>query len=119
MVVIWVWGGINGVSSFFVDLVSISYKPPKADSTKLMIGYFLDLCWAQAFGLVATPLSNELGIPGQSIHSWRALELIHSEGRIGDLSTAFNTGLTIGAFTWGLLVDILGVCPISAEWLSS
>lgn len=28
---------------------------------------------------------------------------------MGDLSTAFNTGLTVGAFTWGLLVDILGV----------
>jgi hypothetical protein len=38
------------------------------DGIELMIGYFLDLCWAQAFGLVATPLSNELGIPGQSIH---------------------------------------------------
>jgi MFS family permease len=36
----------------------------------------------------------------------------HKEGRIGDLSTAFNTGLTIGAFTWGLLVDILGVRPV-------
>jgi MFS family permease len=31
------------------------------------------------------------------------------ESDIGNLSTAFNTGLTIGAFTWGLLVDILGV----------
>lgn len=40
-----------------------------------------------------------------------------SEGRIGDLSTAFNTGLTIGAFTWGLLVDILGVGPlIRVRW---
>ena len=28
-------------------------------------GYFLDLMWAQAFGLVATPLENELGFPGQ------------------------------------------------------
>jgi hypothetical protein len=69
MVVIWVWGGINGVSSFSVDLVNISYKAPEAEYPELMIGYFLDLCWAQAFGLVATPLSNELGIPGQSIHS--------------------------------------------------
>ena len=25
--------------------------------------YFLDLMWAQAFGLVATPLQNELGFP--------------------------------------------------------
>jgi len=66
MVVTWVWGGINGVSSFFVDSVSIS--APSADDSELMKGYFLDLCWAQAFGLVATPLSNELGIPGQSNH---------------------------------------------------
>jgi MFS family permease len=94
-------------------------QAPGAEYMELMKGYFLDLCWAQAFGLVATPLSNELGIPGQSIHSRRALELIHSEGRIGDLSTAFNTGLTIGAFTWGLLVDILGVCPTSIGSLSS
>lgn len=27
-------------------------------------GYFLDLCWAQAFGLVATPIRLELGIAG-------------------------------------------------------
>jgi hypothetical protein len=65
--VTWVWGGINGVSSFSVDLVSISAA--QRGDTELMIGYFLDLCWAQAFGLVATPLSNELGIPGQSIYS--------------------------------------------------
>jgi hypothetical protein len=64
MVVIWVWEGINGVSSSFADLVSISAA--QRGDMELMIGYFLDLCWAQAFGLVATPLSNELGIPGQS-----------------------------------------------------
>jgi len=66
MLVIWVWGGINGVSSFSVALVSISAA--QRGDTALIVGYFLDLCWAQAFGLVATPLSNELGIPGQSIH---------------------------------------------------
>jgi hypothetical protein len=38
-----------------------------------------------------------------------------AESDIGDLSTAFNTGLTIGAFTWGLLVDILGVSHIMAR----
>ncbi|KZV74294.1 MFS general substrate transporter [Peniophora sp. CONT] len=56
-------------------------------------GYFLDLCWAQAFGLVASALQQELGVPNN---------------HIGDLSTAFNTGLTVGAFTWGMLVDIVG-----------
>jgi len=73
--VIWVWEGINGVSSFSVDLVSISAELPSASDTELMTGYFLDLCWAQAFGLVATPLSNELGIPGQSIHEQTTAEL--------------------------------------------
>ena len=56
-------------------------------------GYFLDLCWSQAFGLVASALQQELGVPNN---------------HIGDLSTAFNTGLTVGAFTWGMLVDIVG-----------
>nr|XP_031859983.1 uncharacterized protein CI109_004590 [Kwoniella shandongensis]KAA5527055.1 hypothetical protein CI109_004590 [Kwoniella shandongensis] len=56
-------------------------------------GYFLDLCWAQAFGLVAAAIQQEMGV---------------SDARISDLSTAFNTGLMIGAFTWGMLVDILG-----------
>jgi MFS family permease len=85
-----------------------------------MIGYFLDLCWAQAFGLVATPLSNELGIPGKSSRYIITLrKLTSSEGRIGDLSTAFNTGLTIGAFTWGLLVDILGVRGTSLQMVAS
>ena len=31
-----------------------------------MLGYFVDLLWAQAFGLVALPLQNEFGF--QSIH---------------------------------------------------
>jgi len=66
--VIWVWGGINGVFSFSVALVSISAELLSTNGTALITGYFLDLCWAQAFGLVATPLSNELGIPGQAIH---------------------------------------------------
>ncbi|WVR07599.1 hypothetical protein IAU60_004641 [Kwoniella sp. DSM 27419] len=57
------------------------------------LGYFLDLCWAQAFGLVSSALQQELGVP---------------DSRISDLSTAFNTGLCVGAFAWGLLVDIVG-----------
>jgi hypothetical protein len=67
MIVIWVWAGISGVSSSCVDSVSI-LADLGVDAMTLTIGYFLDLCWAQAFGLVATPLSNELGIPGQSFH---------------------------------------------------
>jgi hypothetical protein len=30
------------------------------------LGYFLDLLWAQAFGLIATPLQKELGFNGMS-----------------------------------------------------
>jgi hypothetical protein len=29
------------------------------------LGYFLDLLWAQAFGLIATPLQNELGFSSE------------------------------------------------------
>ncbi|GAA5909478.1 uncharacterized protein JCM6883_003959 [Sporobolomyces salmoneus] len=56
-------------------------------------GYFLDLCWAQAFGLISGQIQQELGI---------------ADARIGDIFTAFSAGLTVGAFTWGLLVDIIG-----------
>lgn len=56
-------------------------------------GYFLDLCWAQAFGLISGQIQQELGI---------------SDARIGDIFTAFSAGLTVGAFAWGLLVDIIG-----------
>ncbi|GAA5872979.1 hypothetical protein JCM16303_006899 [Sporobolomyces ruberrimus] len=56
-------------------------------------GYFLDLCWAQAFGLISGQIQQELGV---------------SDARIGDIFTAFSAGLTVGAFMWGLLVDIIG-----------
>ncbi|GAA5851807.1 hypothetical protein JCM8547_000061 [Rhodosporidiobolus lusitaniae] len=56
-------------------------------------GYFLDLCWAQIFGLVAGQIQQELDIAPE---------------RIGDLSTLFAAGLTVGAFSWGLMVDIIG-----------
>ncbi|ORY16955.1 major facilitator superfamily domain-containing protein [Clohesyomyces aquaticus] len=56
-------------------------------------GYMIDLMWAQAFGLVLSPMQQELGFgPGQT----------------GNLSTAFSSGLTAGAFVWGVLVDIIG-----------
>lgn len=56
-------------------------------------GYALDLMWAQAFGLIASSAQQEFGI---------------SDTQFGNIFTAFNTGLTVGAFTWGLLVDIVG-----------
>ncbi|KKY24980.1 putative membrane transporter [Phaeomoniella chlamydospora] len=56
-------------------------------------GYLLDLLWAQAFGLIASPLQQELGF---------------SETEIGNIFTSFSAGLTAGAFVWGVLVDIVG-----------
>jgi MFS family permease len=57
------------------------------------LGYLIDLMWAQAFGLVLSPMQQELGF---------------SDGQSGNLSTAFSAGLTAGAFVWGVLVDIIG-----------
>lgn len=59
------------------------------------LGYFIDLLWAQALGLIATPLKNEPTFEA-------------SDANIATLSTAFNVGLTVGAFTWGILVDVVG-----------
>ena len=56
-------------------------------------GYMLDLLWAQAFGLVATPLQQELGF---------------SDVQLGNIFTSFSAGLTAGAFVWGVLTDIIG-----------
>ena len=57
------------------------------------LGYLLDLLWAQALGLIATPIRSEF---------------LDSRDQIGLLSTSFAVGLTVGAFTWGFLVDVLG-----------
>ena len=56
-------------------------------------GYFLDLLWAQAFGLVVTPMQYEFGF---------------DDVQLGNLSTSFSAGLCAGAFVWGILVDIIG-----------
>ena len=57
------------------------------------LGYLIDLMWAQAFGLVLSPLQQEMGFgPDQT----------------GKLSTAFSMGLATGAFVWGALVDTIG-----------
>lgn len=57
------------------------------------LGYLIDLMWAQAFGLVLSPLQQELGF---------------GNNETGKLSTAFSVGLTAGAFAWGILVDVIG-----------
>lgn len=56
-------------------------------------GYMIDLMWAQAFGLVLSPIQQELGFGADET---------------GKLSTAFSIGLTGGAFVWGILVDVIG-----------
>uniref|UniRef100_V5EA20 Major facilitator superfamily (MFS) profile domain-containing protein n=1 Tax=Kalmanozyma brasiliensis (strain GHG001) TaxID=1365824 RepID=V5EA20_KALBG len=55
-------------------------------------GYFIDLLWAQALGLIVTQVAYEFNV----------------EGNTGVLSTAFNTGLTVGAFFFGFAVDVVG-----------
>ncbi|KAF1362949.1 MFS general substrate transporter [Lizonia empirigonia] len=57
------------------------------------LGYLIDLMWAQAFGLVLSPLQQELGF---------------GNDETGKLSTVFSVGLTAGAFVWGILVDVIG-----------
>lgn len=52
-------------------------------------GYLIDLLWAQAFGLILLPLQQELGFSGNEQ---------------GNISVAFSSGLTIGAFTWGVSI---------------
>ncbi|EHL02422.1 putative Uncharacterized MFS-type transporter PB1E7.08c [Glarea lozoyensis 74030] len=68
------------------------------------LGYFLDLLWAQAFGLIASPLQRELGF---------------SDAQLANVFTAFSSGLTAGAFVWGVLVDIIGNASGSmfSSWL--
>ncbi|CAO1634951.1 unnamed protein product [Parajaminaea phylloscopi] len=59
------------------------------------LGFFVDLLWAQAFGLITVPLPLEDGFGAE-------------KSNIGTLSTAFNVGLTVGAFSWGIGVDVVG-----------
>ncbi|KAG9254434.1 major facilitator superfamily domain-containing protein [Emericellopsis atlantica] len=56
-------------------------------------GYFLDLLWAHAFGLVLSPLQQEMGF---------------GNDESGNISVCFNAGLTAGAFFWGFMSDIVG-----------
>ena len=56
-------------------------------------GYFLDLLWAQAFGLILAQIQQEFGF---------------DKVASGNLSTCFSAGLTAGAFAWGVIVDIIG-----------
>ncbi|KAK4941662.1 hypothetical protein LTR10_018401 [Elasticomyces elasticus] len=56
-------------------------------------GYFLDLAWAQGVGLVASAIYQEMNVPA---------------GSYGNIWACANAGLAVGAFSWGLIVDIIG-----------
>jgi MFS family permease len=74
-------------------------------------GYMLDLAWAQTFGLIMPRVQIELGISG----SYTAYDLalscmlnVYADSHYGDIFSVFSAGLTVGALTWGVLVDIIG-----------
>ncbi|CEL10317.1 hypothetical protein ASPCAL13438 [Aspergillus calidoustus] len=56
-------------------------------------GYFLDLAWSQGVGLVASAIYQEMGVPA---------------GRQGLIFTCANAGLAVGAFSFGIITDIIG-----------
>ena len=55
-------------------------------------GYFLDLLWAQAFGLILASIQQEFGF---------------SDIDSGNLSTSFSAGLTAGAAFWLVSFDLV------------
>ena len=64
-------------------------------------GYMLDLLWAQAFGLVAAPLQQELGFSGAhapcSSGAFIVLRTyISSDAELGNIFVSFSAGLTAG-----------------------
>lgn len=67
------------------------------------LGYFIDLLWAQAFGLVLSSLQQEFGFDSESLPS-PALLLggdadscrCSPETASGNISSSFNAGLTAG-----------------------
>lgn len=56
-------------------------------------GYFLDLAWSQGVGLIASAIYQEMGV---------------SDAHTADIYACANAGLAIGAFTFGILVDVIG-----------
>lgn len=56
-------------------------------------GYFLDLAWSQGVGLIATAIYQEMGV---------------APGNDGNIWACANAGLAIGAFSWGIIVDVIG-----------
>ncbi|KAL4884031.1 major facilitator superfamily domain-containing protein [Aspergillus karnatakaensis] len=56
-------------------------------------GYFLDLAWSQGVGLIASAIYQEMDVPA---------------GRQGLIFTCANAGLAVGAFSFGIITDIIG-----------
>ena len=56
-------------------------------------GYFLDLAWAQGVGLIGSAVFQEMGVADKD----QAI-----------LWSCSNAGLAIGAFSFGIIVDIVG-----------
>lgn len=56
-------------------------------------GYFLDLAWAQGVGLIASAVYQEMNVPSTSY---------------GNIWSCANAGLAVGAFGWGIIVDVIG-----------
>ncbi|KAI4836956.1 MFS general substrate transporter [Aureobasidium sp. EXF-8845] len=56
-------------------------------------GYFLDLAWSQGVGLIASAIYQEMGV---------------SDPDKAAIFACANAGLAIGAFTFGILVDVIG-----------
>ena len=67
-------------------------------------GFFLDVMWAQSFGLVLSNIQREFGF---------------SDKEFGNLYPTFAGGAAVGAFTWGILVDVVGALPIFSTCLHS
>lgn len=62
-------------------------------------GYFLDLLWANAFGLVLGPVQQEFGFGSKCIQMPTAFGTADSrllDDQSGNISTSFSAGLTAG-----------------------
>ncbi|KAJ6145434.1 hypothetical protein N7470_009329 [Penicillium chermesinum] len=56
-------------------------------------GYFLDLAWSQGVGLLSTAIFQEMNVPAD---------------KQGLIFTCGNAGLAVGAFSFGIITDIIG-----------
>lgn len=56
-------------------------------------GYFLDLAWSQGVGLIATAVYQEMNVP---------------DADTGNIWACANAGLAVGAFSFGIIVDVIG-----------